>query len=64
MQKVLSYFSTYTPLGLRHAVGPALVSCVVEACRLGLEPLCDTYLSLSVILKTLTLTKQEFLEVQ
>ena len=36
---------------------------VVEVCRLGLEPLCDTRLRLSVILKTLTLTEQEFIEV-
>ena len=40
-----------------------LYPCVVEVCSLGLEPLCDTYLRLSVILKTLTLTGQEFLEV-
>jgi hypothetical protein len=32
---------------------------VVEVCRLGLEPLCDNYLRLSVILKTL----MEFIEV-
>jgi hypothetical protein len=31
---------------------------------MGLEPLCDNNLCLSVILKTLTLTGQEFLEVQ
>ena len=36
----------------------------LEVCRLGLEPLCDTHLRLSVILKTLTLTGQEFLEVK
>ena len=36
---------------------------VVQVCRLGLEPLCDTHLRLSVILKTLTLTGQEFLDV-
>ena len=41
-----------------------LYPCVVEVCRLGLEPLCDTHhCDLSVILKTLTLTGQEFLEV-
>jgi hypothetical protein len=42
-----------------------LNTCVVEVCRLGLEPLCDNHLRLSVILKmlTLTLTGQEFLEV-
>ena len=38
-----------------------LYPCVVEVCRLGLEPLCDTCLRLSVILKTLRLTGQEFL---
>ena len=37
-----------------------LYPCVVEVCRLGLEPLCDIHLHLSVILKTLTLTEQEF----
>jgi hypothetical protein len=37
--------------------------CVVEVCRLGLEPLCDNHLHLFVILKTLILTLQEFLEV-
>ena len=36
---------------------------VIEICRLGLEPLCDTHLRLSVIVKTTTLTEQEFLEV-
>ena len=36
---------------------------VVKVCRLGLEPLCDTHLRLSAILKTLTLTGQEFLDV-
>ena len=40
-----------------------LYPCVVAVCRLGLEPLCDTHLRLSVILKTFTLTGQEFLEV-
>ena len=39
-----------------------LYPCVVEVCRLGLEPLCDTHLRLSVILKKLTLAGQEFLE--
>ena len=37
--------------------------CVVDVCRLGLKPLCDTHVRLSVILKTLTLTGQEYLEV-
>ena len=41
-----------------------LYPCVLEVCRLGLEPLCDTHLHLSVILKTLMLTGQEFLEVK
>ena len=36
--------------------------CVVEVCRLGLEPLYDTHLRLTVILKTLTLAGQKFLE--
>ena len=36
--------------------------CVVEVSRLGLEPLYNTHFHLSVILKTLTLTGQEFLE--
>jgi hypothetical protein len=36
---------------------------VVKVCRLRLEPLCDNHLRLSVILKMLTLTGQEFLEV-
>jgi hypothetical protein len=40
-----------------------LNTCVAEVCRLGLEPLCDNHLRLSVILKTLMLTGQEFLEV-
>ena len=40
-----------------------LYPCVVEVCHLGLEPLCVTNLRLSVILKTITLTGQEFLEV-
>ena len=40
-----------------------LYPCVVEVCRLELEPLCDTHHHLSVIVKTLTLTGQEFLEV-
>ena len=38
-----------------------LYPCVVEVCRLGLEPLCDSHLRLSVILKTLKLIEQEFL---
>jgi hypothetical protein len=33
-----------------------LNTCVVEVCRLGLEPLCDNHLRLSVILKTLTIS--------
>ena len=37
--------------------------CVVEVCRLGLDPLCDIHLRLSVILKTLMLTGPEFLEI-
>ena len=45
-------------------MGPTFVSCVIEVCRLKLEPLCDTHLRLYVILKTLTLTVQEFPEVQ
>jgi hypothetical protein len=40
-----------------------LNTCVVEVCRLGLEPLYDNHLHLSVILKTLMRTGQEFLEV-
>ena len=40
-----------------------LYPCVVEVCRQGLEPLCDTHLRLYVTLKTLTLTGQEFIEV-
>ena len=40
-----------------------LYPCIVEVCHLGLEPLCDTHLHHSVILKTLTLTEQEFLDV-
>ena len=40
-----------------------LYPCVVEVCRLGLEPPCDIHLRLPVILKVLTLTGQEFLEV-
>jgi hypothetical protein len=36
-----------------------LNTCVVEVCHLGLEPLCDNHLCLSVILRTLTLTGQE-----
>jgi hypothetical protein len=40
-----------------------LNTCVIEVCRLGLEPLCDNHLRLSVILKMLTLTGQEFLGV-
>ena len=40
-----------------------LYPCFIEVCRLGLEPLCDTHLSLSVILKTPILTGHEFLEV-
>ena len=35
--------------------------CVVEVCRLGLEPLCDTHIHLSVILRTMT--AQAFIEV-
>jgi hypothetical protein len=40
-----------------------LNTCVVEVCCLGLEPLCENHLCLSVILKTLLLTGQKFLEV-
>ena len=40
-----------------------LYSRVLEVCRLGLEPLCDTHLRLSVILQTLTLSGQVILEV-
>ena len=36
---------------------------IVEVRRLGLEPLCDTHLRFSVILKTLTVTGKEFLAV-
>jgi hypothetical protein len=39
-----------------------LNTCVVEVCRLELEPLCDNHLYRSVILKTLMLIRQEFLE--
>ena len=39
------------------------IPCVIEVCCLGLEPLCDTHLQLSVILKILMLTRQEFFEV-
>ena len=45
-----------TSVDICHTVGPTFVSCVIEVCRLGLQPLCDTHLRLSVILKTLTLT--------
>jgi hypothetical protein len=38
-----------------------LNTCVVDVCRLGLEPLCDNHIRLSVILKTLMLTGQESL---
>ena len=41
-QRVLSYFSTYSPPELRHLSYRGInffVSCVVEVCRLGLEPL-------------------------
>ena len=38
-----------------------LYPCVVEVCRLGLEPLCDTHLY--VILKILMLIGQESFEV-
>ena len=37
--------------------------CVVEICCLGMEPLCDIHLYLSVVLKILTLTREEFFEV-
>jgi hypothetical protein len=40
-----------------------LNTCLVEVCRMGLEPLCDNHLRCSVILKTLMLTGQEFIEV-
>ena len=50
-------------LASRPCVGPTFVSCVIEVCRLGLDPLYDIHLRLSVILKTLRLTGQEFLEV-
>ena len=40
-----------------------LYHCIIEVYSLGLEPLCDTHLCLSVILKMLTLTGQKFLEV-
>jgi hypothetical protein len=33
-----------------------LNTCVVEVCRLGLEPLCDNHLHRSLKLKTLMLT--------
>ena len=36
---------------------------LVEVCCQRLEPLCDTHLRLSFILKTLTLAAQGFLEV-
>ena len=65
IQQVLILFSANSPPKLRHLSysGTKLYPCVVEVSRLGLEPLCDTQLRLSVILKTLTLTGQEFLEV-
>ena len=59
------YFNIFT-FGIETYVIPGnqrLYHCVVEVCRLGLEPLCDTHLRLCVILKTLTLTEQEILEV-
>ena len=40
-----------------------LYPCVVEVFCLELEPMCNTDLRLSVILKTLILSGQEFLEV-
>ena len=59
------FFSIFTS-GIETFVIPwdqLLYPCVVEVYCLGLEPLCDTHLRLSVILKALTLTGQEFLEV-
>ena len=56
-----NYFRNCT---IFHTVGQTFVSCVVEVFRLGLEPLCDTHLHLSVILKTLTLTEQEIIELK
>ena len=66
MQQVLNCFQhiQLRNWDICHTVGPMFISCVVEVYRLGLEPLCDTHLHLSVILKTLTLTGQEFLEVK
>ena len=66
IQQVLNYFSTYFTSGIETFVIPwdqLLYPCVIEVCHLGLEPLCDTHLCLSVILKTLMLTGQKFLEV-
>ena len=60
---MLNYFSTYSPLNLRHVIpwDQLLYPCVVKVCHLGLGALCEPHLCLSVILKTLT--GQEFLEV-
>ena len=46
-----------------HTVGPTFVSCVIELYRWDWNHY-DTHLRLSVILKTLTVTGQEFLEVE
>ena len=59
------YFNIFNP-GTESFVIPRdqlLYPCVVEVFYLGLEPMCDTHLRLPVILKTLTLTGQDFLEV-
>ena len=53
---VKAFFNIFTS-GIETFVIPwdqLLYSCVVEVCCLGLEPLCDTHLRLSVSLKTLT----------
>ena len=60
---VQSFFNIFTS-GIETLVIPwdqHLYPCVLEVCRLGLDPLCDIHLRLSVILNALTLTGQEFL---
>ena len=73
---VTAHCPTLPLLRLRHSSfsNPSFASSTSQAlhlihlasrpcCRLGLEPLCDTHLRLSVILTTMTLTGQEFFEV-
>ena len=50
--------------GKIYTVEPTVYPCVVELCRLGMKPLCDIHLCLSIILKMLILNRQEFLEMQ